>query len=209
MQEMSDTLPSPRFSHLKKADLNVFISEFVFRTFPDTCRSASETHRKNVLFSLRRWSIRIESVVGNPVKRYTVRSDEFHIQSDMNIDVLQETLRTEISVKEPVVISGSKAGVRDESVIYTGTNWSIPGMNVVFGLGTSNMQLEKFVCNGLAIDCFNESLNGSIQNSYGYAQSTIHQSYPFLRTSYLTAIWTGKDVNVTFSEAKVPICTIT
>jgi hypothetical protein len=203
MQEMSDSLPSPRFSHLKRADLNVTISEFVFRTFPDSCRYVSETHRKNVLFDLRRWTIRIEGTVGNPVKRYTVRSDEFHIQSDMNVDVLQETLRTEISVKEPAVIGGSMEGARDENIFYTGTNWSIPNMNVVFGLGPSNMQLEKFVCNGIAIDCFNECLSGSIRNSYGHLQSAYHQSYPFLRASSLTALWTGKNVNVTFSEAKV------
>ena len=203
MQEMSDSLPSSRFNHLKNANLSVFISEFLFRSYPDACTDMSERHRKNVLFNLRNWNVQIESVVGKSFKRYTIRADEFDIQSDMSIDVLKETSRAVIVCTERDESFGCTSIAKDDEAVFTGTSWAMPGMYVCFNLGPSSMQIEKYACNYLSIDCFDEKLTKSVEDGDDYMRQTGRLSHPFLRTSSLIAIWSGKNIDATFDEAKV------
>jgi hypothetical protein len=191
LQEISDSLPSSRFSHLKSSILNVQIKDFSFRTFPDTC-SPSEAHRKNVLFHLKSWSIRIESKFDSRTKQYKVSAEEFDMQSDMLVDVLAQSSRTEIIPTERekhLLQLGKRSGfgfLEEDEVIYTGSKWAMPMMQVHFSLSPSSMRIDRYSCHAVNIDVFDEKLHS---NSIGAWVRIGYHSHPFLRTSAASVLW--------------------
>ena len=173
MQEISDSLPSSRFSHAKDSEMNVYINEFEFRTYPDACRP-SEAHKNNVIFYLRQWDIRVRGRAFQDAKAYRMIAKELDIHSDMLVDELSSSSRTKV-YSNPCQVSDNN--IDKNYFNFFGTKWSLPNMSVTFNLGRSNMALDEFRCDAVNIDCFDECLD--IMDGH---QRQLH-NFPFMRSS--------------------------
>ena len=197
LQEISDNLPSSRFSNMKDNEINVNIDDMQFRTFPDKCMK-NDTHRKNIVMNFRQLCVKIEGKAYAKTKSYKVTSEKFHLTSDMLLDELSEITRVEVDKK---VYHGP--GI--QGVEYYGTYFDIPNMEVLFEMGGPLFQLIQFTSSKVDIDSFMEryffDLDGDqVQAPEGVVVSS---TQPFLRTSPVIAKWNLKDISADIQECQV------
>ena len=151
MQEMSDSIPSTRFGHMKDSELNIFIRSFQFRTFPDAC-AENNIHRKNVVLNFVDLGVNIEGKAFEAMKNFRVQSAQFFMTSDMLLEELSNVSRAEI-FPNPENLNAAGASFSHE---FFGTQWSLPDMLVNFQLGGPLFQLSDFKCARVDVDCFME-----------------------------------------------------